>query len=186
MVSSTRIKPPQTVATSVRQKAGLTIESLDGAAFGAAIRGLDPGAITDSQKASIWEAYKAARGLLCFSFDRLLERDELHALTAIFGENEYAPGIINGIGKRALQGEEGSDARRTTRRGTRPRRRSVHLLYRQPRSFDPAARSDRPEFSSANGNGTPICPISRSHPPSAYFMRARFLTMAAIPASAAK
>lgn len=85
---------------------GLAIEPLDGAAFGATVRGLDPGAITDQRKAAIWEAYGTAHGLLCFAFDRLLQREELHALTAIFGENEVAPGVVNGIGKRALPGEE--------------------------------------------------------------------------------
>lgn len=104
MASSTQATPP---APSVdRDKAALTFEPLDGAAFGALVRGLDAGAITNDQKAAIWDAYKAAHGLLCFSFDRLLEREELHALTAVFGDNEYAPGVVNGIGKRALPGQE--------------------------------------------------------------------------------
>ena len=85
---------------------GLTIEPLDGAAFGATVRDFDPRAISDDHKVAIWDAYRAVHGLLCFSFDRLLEREELHALTAIFGENEVAPGVVNGIGKRALPGEE--------------------------------------------------------------------------------
>ena len=38
--------------------------------------------------------------MLCFSCDRLLEAEELHALTALFGEHEYAPGLIDGIGKK--------------------------------------------------------------------------------------
>ena len=111
MVSNTQVSSPEPAPSSVRRAAGLTIEPLDGAEFGATIRGLDPGAIGEHQVAAIWEAYGAAHGLLCFSFDRLLEREELHALTAVFGENEYAPGIVNGIGKRALPGEERSDDR---------------------------------------------------------------------------
>ncbi len=98
MVANTQITSPASV--------GLTVEPLDGAAFGARVSDLDPGAITEDQKAAIWSAYKAAHGLLCFRFERLLEREELHALTAVFGENEYAPGVVNGIGKRALPGEE--------------------------------------------------------------------------------
>ncbi len=44
--------------------------------------------------------------MLCFSFGPLLEGDEMHALTAVYGENEFGPGCINGIGKRLLPSEE--------------------------------------------------------------------------------
>jgi taurine dioxygenase len=100
VVSNTQAGPTQEAAM------GITVAPLADAAFGATVRGLDPGAISESRKDAIWDAYKAAHGLLIFSFDRLLERDELHALTAVFGDNEFAPGVVNGIGKRALPGEE--------------------------------------------------------------------------------
>ncbi len=84
----------------------LAIRPLPGARFGATVSGLEPRAIGVDESAAILEAYRARHGLICFKFDRLLERDELHALTAVFGENEYAPGRINGIGKLAAPGEE--------------------------------------------------------------------------------
>lgn len=84
----------------------LVVNALKGARFGAEITGLQPAAINDADKALIWQVYKERHGLLCFSFDRLLEADELHALTAVFGDNEYAPGIINGLGKAMPEGEE--------------------------------------------------------------------------------
>ena len=84
----------------------LTINPLPGSPFGAEITGLDPRAITEAQSDAIWDAYRHHHGLLCFSFGRLLEADELHALTAVFGENEYAPGRIHGIGKRATDGQQ--------------------------------------------------------------------------------
>ena len=86
--------------------AGLTVGALPGAPFGAEIVGLDPRRIGEEQRAAIWDAYAQRHGLICFSFDRLLEADELHALTAVFGENEFAPGLINGIGKGTPKGEE--------------------------------------------------------------------------------
>lgn len=91
---------------SAQAAASLTVTDLEGAPFGAEIVGLDPKHITESQKEVIWDAYKRRHGLICFSFDRLLEADELHALTAVFGENEFAPGKINGIGKGLPKGQE--------------------------------------------------------------------------------
>ena len=85
---------------------GMSITPLEGAAFGAEVVGLDPGRITDEQKAAIWDLYRERHGLLSFSFGRLLEADELHALTAVFGENEFAPGKITGFGKGSVEGEE--------------------------------------------------------------------------------
>lgn len=84
----------------------LTVQPLPEANFGAEIRGLNPAHITDADRDIIWDTYRERHGLICFSFDRLLEADELHALTAVFGENEYAPGIINGLGKATPKGEE--------------------------------------------------------------------------------
>ena len=65
-----------------------------------------PGAITTAQKEIVLEAYRRHHGLLCFELEDLLSADDLHALTAIFGDNEFAPGLINGIGKKAADGEE--------------------------------------------------------------------------------
>ena len=95
-----------TVDGSEAMVAGLTVRALPGARFGAEIVGLDPRRIGEEQRAAIWDAYAQRHGLICFSFDRLLEADELHALTAVFGENEFAPGLINGIGKGTPKGEE--------------------------------------------------------------------------------
>jgi alpha-ketoglutarate-dependent taurine dioxygenase len=87
-------------------RAGLTIKPLEGADFGAEVIGLVPREIKDAQRKAIWELYRERHGLLCFSFGRLLESDELHALTAVFGKNEFGPGRINGIGKKPEAGEE--------------------------------------------------------------------------------
>lgn len=84
----------------------LTVTPLDGAQFGASVSGLDPRNITPDLRDALWGLYKERHGLLCFEFAHMLEADELHALTAVFGENEFAPGRINGIGKRAAPGEE--------------------------------------------------------------------------------
>ena len=45
-------------------------------------------------------------GLICFEFEYLLMADELHAWTAIFGDNEFAPVLIDGIGKKATNSKE--------------------------------------------------------------------------------
>lgn len=84
----------------------LSVQPLEGAQFGAEIHGLDPGNITEADKAVIWDTYRDRHGLICFAFDHLIEADELHSLTSVFGENEYAPGIINGLGKATPIGEE--------------------------------------------------------------------------------
>ena len=84
----------------------LTLSALADAPFGLEIRGLEPENITEDDKAYIWEAHRVAHGLLCFSFERLLEAHELHALTSVFGKSEYAPGIINGLGKQPTPSEK--------------------------------------------------------------------------------
>jgi len=84
----------------------LSVQQLEGAQFGAEIIGLDPLNISAADNALIWQTYAERNGLLCFSFDRLLESEELHELTVIFGEKEFAPGVINGIGKKTPAGEE--------------------------------------------------------------------------------
>ncbi len=84
---------------------GITLEPIVGAPFGARVSGVDPVALTSAQKAVLLNAYADAQGLLCFGFDELLTAEQLHALTAVFGENEFAPGRINGIGRRAREGE---------------------------------------------------------------------------------
>ena len=84
----------------------LDISPLQGAEFGAEIRGLEPLHISQADLDVIWEPYRERHGLICFSFGRLLEAEELHALTTVFGESEFAPGMINGIGKGVTPGEE--------------------------------------------------------------------------------
>lgn len=85
---------------------GITIGPLPGARFGASITGLQPSAMTEAQRQAVWNAYQDRHGLICFEFDHMLDEDELHSLTTIFGEKEFAPGLINGIGKKAAPGEE--------------------------------------------------------------------------------
>jgi hypothetical protein len=85
--------------------ARLVVRPLEGGRFGAQIAGVEPRHITDAQKALIWDTYRRRHGLICFAFDNLLEADELHALTAVFGENELAPRRINGLGKHTPEGE---------------------------------------------------------------------------------
>ena len=84
----------------------LAARPLPGAPFGVEITGGDPGNLTAPQREQIWDAHRAGHGLICFSFDRLLEADELHALTAVFGDNEFAPGKIDGIGRGMRAGQE--------------------------------------------------------------------------------
>jgi len=84
----------------------LDVSPLQGAEFGAEIKGLEPLHISQADLDVIWETYRERHGLICFSFGRLLEAEELHALTTVFGESEFAPGMINGIGKGVTPGEE--------------------------------------------------------------------------------
>jgi taurine dioxygenase len=84
----------------------LTVRALPDAAFGAEVTGLHPLRITQAHRELIWNTYKERHGLICFSFGRLLDAEELHALTKVFGKNEFAPGVINGIGKATPAGEE--------------------------------------------------------------------------------
>ena len=84
----------------------LCVRALPGAPFGTEITGVDPGNLTAPQRESIRDAHRAGHGLICFPFERLLDADELHALTAVFGDNEFAPGKIDGIGRRAPEGQE--------------------------------------------------------------------------------
>ena len=79
---------------------------LPGAPFGVEITGGDPGNLTARHREQMREAHRAGQGLICFSFERLLEADELHALTAVFGDSEFAPGKIDGIGKGTRAGQE--------------------------------------------------------------------------------
>ena len=79
----------------------LTVTPLPNAPFGSEVHNLDPANISDTEADALWDAYCKSQGLVCFCFDRLLEADELHALTAVFGENEFAPGLIDGYGKMA-------------------------------------------------------------------------------------
>ena len=84
--------------------AELVVDPLRDAPFGAEVSGLDPLAIDDGDRTAIRDAYRQRHGLLCFSFDRLITVEELHAITAVFGENEFAPGMIEGIGRGIPEG----------------------------------------------------------------------------------
>ena len=83
----------------------LTVRPLPDAPFGTEITGADPANLTPRQRELIRDAHRDGHGLICFSFERLLEADELHALTAVFGENEFAPGKIDGIGRGTTAGQ---------------------------------------------------------------------------------
>ena len=84
----------------------LEVRPLANARFGAEIRGLDAANISAADRDEIWRTYRERHGLICFSFEQLISEQALHNLTSVFGENEYAPGIINGLGKATPQGEE--------------------------------------------------------------------------------
>lgn len=75
------------------------IESPAGARFGARIHGVEPLEIDEATADRLRQASADHHGTLVFCFDRLLDAEELHALTAVFGENEFAPGLITGYGR---------------------------------------------------------------------------------------
>lgn len=87
-------------------QSSLKVQPLPGAQFGAEIHGLDPGNITEADRKVIWDTYREKHGLICFSFNELITEQELHNITSVFGENEYAPGLINGLGRSTPEGEE--------------------------------------------------------------------------------
>ena len=82
-----------------------TIHALENARFGARITGVDPGTIDAAQADRLRLASVEHHGTLVFDFGRLLDADELNALTAVFGRNEFAPGMIVGYGKGKIEGE---------------------------------------------------------------------------------
>ncbi len=84
---------------------GLEIRPIEGAAFGGIVTGVDPSRIDDVVADQLRAASQAHHGVLCLRFDELLTVDELNALTAVFGENEFAPGLITGFGRGAVAGE---------------------------------------------------------------------------------
>jgi len=84
---------------------GLEIAPIEGAAFGGLITGLDAAAIDDAAATRLRKASLDHHGVLCFRFDKLLTVDELNALTAVFGENELAPGMITGYGRGVTGGQ---------------------------------------------------------------------------------
>ena len=85
--------------------ATMDVRPLPEAPFGAQVTGFDPSRLTDTDRDQILEAHRQGRGLVCFRFGRLLEADELHALTSVFGANEFAPGLITGYGRGRVDGE---------------------------------------------------------------------------------
>ena len=87
-------------------KNSLKIRPLANAPFGVEVVGLRPEMLDTVTRRRILEACSEGHGLVCFVFDRLLTTYELHQLTEIFGDSEFASGVINGIGKKAEKGEE--------------------------------------------------------------------------------
>ena len=106
----------------------LEVRPLANACFGAEIRGLDTANISAADCEVIWQTYRDRHGLICFSFDELLNEQGLHNLTSVFGENEYAPGIINGLGKATPQGEENISVEEQVRR-LRSSGRDPYMAY---------------------------------------------------------
>lgn len=86
----------------------IDVRPVDGARFGARISGVEPLALADEPAAAdtLRRASVDHHGTLVFEFGRMLEVDELNALTAVFGRNEFAPGMITGYGKGSVDGEE--------------------------------------------------------------------------------
>lgn len=82
-----------------------TIEPLTDARFGARITNLDPLTIDEAVALQLRQASIDHHGTVVFDFGRLLDVGELHALTAAFGESEFAPGYITGYGKGHIEGE---------------------------------------------------------------------------------
>jgi alpha-ketoglutarate-dependent taurine dioxygenase len=83
-----------------------SVVPIPGAPFGARVTGLDPSNISALDHDLLWDAYQKYHGLLCLSFPQLITAEQLHALTAVFGDNEFAPGRIGGFGRRAADGEQ--------------------------------------------------------------------------------
>jgi len=77
----------------------MRVEPLIGARFGARITGVDPSAIDADAATRLRAASVDHHGTLVFEFGRMLDVDEMNALTAVFGENEFAPGMITGYGR---------------------------------------------------------------------------------------
>ena len=119
----------------------LKMRPLPGAPFGVEITGGERGDLTARDRQQIRDAHRAGQGLICFSFERLLAADELHALTAVFGANEFAPGKIDGIGKGTRTGQE----RRTVEdqvAALRARGDDPYMAYIG--NLDPASLEEKP------------------------------------------
>jgi taurine dioxygenase len=79
----------------------LRVHPIDGAPFGVRITGLEPDRIDREVADVLLAAYREGKGLVHLETGRLLDAGELHALTSVFGENEFAPGLVTGYGKGA-------------------------------------------------------------------------------------
>ena len=75
----------------------LQISELTGSRFGARVSGISPGQISDVS--DLRQLHLERLGLLCLEFDQLLKTEQLYALTTLFGDAEFAPGMITGYGK---------------------------------------------------------------------------------------
>lgn len=81
------------------------VEPLTDARFGARITGVDPSVIDADMATQLRAASVDHHGTLVFEFGRMLDVGEMNALTAVFGENEFAPGMITGYGRGKVAGE---------------------------------------------------------------------------------
>ncbi len=94
----------------------------------------------DEEREALREAHRDGRGLICVRSDRMLEAEELHALTSVFGPSEFAPGMVAGIGR----GSTGDDASASLdEQVARLREQGVdpyitHLGNVDPRTHEPA------------------------------------------------
>lgn len=75
----------------------LQISELTDSPFGARVSGIDPERI--SAVSDLRRIHQERLGLLCLEFDQLLSTEQLSALTTLFGDAEFAPGMITGYGK---------------------------------------------------------------------------------------
>ena len=79
------------------------VSELNDSPFGARVRGIDPNHL--SETVDLQRLHRERLGLLCLEFDELLTTKQLYALTTLFGEAEFAPGMITGYGK-GVAGDE--------------------------------------------------------------------------------
>ena len=131
----------------------LQISKLTGSRFGARVSGISPGQISDVS--DLRQLHLERLGLLCLEFDQLLKTEQLYALTTLFGDAEFAPGMITGYGKADSNDDTPVDIE-TQVAALRAEGRDPYLALLVTDS-----NVIWINLSMGTGNGTPICPISR-------------------------